>query len=118
MIKSLLIWQILWTTSATDIKEAKDILIIDDIKLNVIVKGRDIYSQDCKNLEKCFKLPTKMRFYPNQNPLFSLCYQSEGTPRFAIVKSSKEKVQVCTKEAKVVELDKMMSFYNLKTANP
>jgi len=113
-----MIWPILWTTLATEQSESKETLIIDKKEFSVIVKGRNIYSSNCKDITKCFELPIKLRTYPNQNPLFSLCYQSEGTPRFAIIKSSKKKVQVCTKESKVVELDQMMSFYNMKNSNP
>lgn len=92
-----------------------DTLLIENGKsYPVQVDGNNLYSKDCKIINKCFSFPEKLKFSSNQNILFSLCYQSEGRPKFASLKSNKKKVQVCVKDKYVVELDEMMGQFKKK----
>ncbi len=107
-----MIWSLLSTILAIESKSHSDTLLIDKSEsISVLVNGRNIYSKNCKEIKNCFIVPTELSFYSNQNILFSLCYQSEGIPKFATLKKSKKKVQVCTKGKSVVELDELMTYY-------
>ncbi|GEM_PF-6635458 len=96
----------------TTLAISPDLLLIENEKsISVLVDGNNVYTKECKDIKKCFSFPKKLKFSSNQNILFSLCYQSEGNPKFATLKSSEKKVQVCVKDKSVVELDEMMGQF-------
>lgn len=75
-----------------------------------------IYSVECKSVSDCFKTPESLKYYPNQSPLFSLCYQSGGAPHFAKLKDVKNKVEVCVRdEGKITDLGSLMELYKKKS---
>lgn len=73
-------------------------------------KNQFYYSQKCKEISNCFDLAlvNKINNYPNQSPLFTLCYDLKGVPGFAIIPGKKEKLEVCLKQNKLVGLEYLM----------
>lgn len=79
--------------------------------IEVDVDGKRVYSKDCSKIYNCFKFPKKLKFYPNQSPLFSLCYQSGGTPEFVNLEGEEHKIEFCFKDNKGVDLETLMKAY-------
>ena len=78
----------------------------------VCVEESNIFSKGCNNVPDCFTTPKHLKYYPNQSPLFSLCYQSDAKPHFAKLSGNKDKVEVCvTEKGSVVDLDSLMKSY-------
>ncbi|WP_408096661.1 hypothetical protein ACJVC5_16620 [Peredibacter sp. HCB2-198] len=80
-------------------------------------KKTELYlSEDCKDIEKCFlQKKIEFKFFPDQSPGFSLCYQLEGKPFFARVVGQKEKVPMCYKAPYYVDQEHLfMSFKQVK----
>lgn len=78
---------------------------------NIVIKNDKLYSKSCKQIQNCFTTPEKLKLYQNQNPLFSLCFQSKGTPHFVQINSEKSKRQVCLKDKHIVDLNSLMLLY-------
>lgn len=107
-----LISLIILTGSAYASTSQGDVLLYAEKTLNVLRNGRVIYTPGCEIAGSCFSIPNELKTSPNQNPLFSLCYQSGGTPYFAKLKSDGEKVPVCLKkEMKALDLESLMREY-------
>jgi len=89
-------------------------LNIDSVDYKVCIDGFKLYSVGCQNPKECFDLPTKsLEYSPKQSPLFSLCYQSNGSPFFALVEGEKMKREVClSKNKRIIDLDSLMSAFN------
>lgn len=90
-------------------------LKIGDKAYKVCNKADRIFTKDCESVAHCFKKIKKLKFSSNQSPLFSLCYQSGATPRFAKIQGQKNKVEVCIKDgSKIVDLNSLMQYHNQK----
>lgn len=64
-----------------------------------------IYTKGCENAS-CFpKLKGALKTSPDQNPLFSLCYQLESMPFFGKISNEKESRSFCLKDRNVVDLN-------------
>ncbi|WP_040314275.1 hypothetical protein [Bacteriovorax sp. BAL6_X] len=91
------------------------VFVADDFKAEVVYEKERMTSKECLNISDCFTFPNSLKFYSNQNPLFSLCYQSKGTPRFGHI--NKVKITGCiNSNNKVVDLNSLMKAY--KMVNP
>ena len=81
----------------------------------MLCQGVDAHSsRECFVPEKCFPRlkSVKLKFYPYQNPLFSLCEQVGGEPHFAREFLTKKKLRICLGEGnKVVDLPTLMNTY-------
>lgn len=73
-------------------------------------------SAECKSIETCFiQKKIEFKFFPDQSPGFSLCYQLEGKPFFAEVSGKSEKVPMCFKAPYYVDQEHLfMSFKKVK----
>lgn len=78
----------------------------------VCQKGDYIFSKECELAGECFKTPTSLNHSSSQSPLFSLCYQSNGKPRFAKLQGKKNKIEVCiNSDSKIVDLNSLMRYF-------
>ncbi len=87
-------------------------LTLEDGKsITIEVEGNKIDTKECKEPSDCFLFPKKLKFYSYQSPLFSLCYQSGGTPKFVNLEGKKHKIEFCFKGNKGVDLETLMKAY-------
>ena len=79
-------------------------------------KTEHYLSADCKNVEKCFlQKKIEFKFFSDQSPGFSLCYQLDGKPFFAEVVGKTEKVPMCFKKPYYIDQENLfMSFKKVK----
>ncbi|MCO4755682.1 MAG: hypothetical protein KC478_14465 [Bacteriovoracaceae bacterium] len=79
----------------------------------VCVFDQNIYSKGCKGVSDCFKFKNKkLKYYPNQDPRFSLCYQNGWKPSFA--KLDGKTVSVCMNSSnQFVDMESLMKSFNL-----
>ncbi len=98
---------------------ACDLDISLDEKIYKVCRIDDhVYSQDCKLVSNCFQLPKKMKYSLNQNPLFSICYQSGGTPYYTNIKTLDLKTRVCLNgKGDIVGLGSLMLEYRKSLKN-
>lgn len=73
-------------------------------------------SESCKDVAKCFfDKKIELKYYANQSPGFSLCYQIQGKPFFARIKGQKDTVPLCHKNLVFVDHESLLLAYkNLK----
>tara|TARA_B100001971_G_C18268010_1_gene596233 strand:- start:71549 stop:71905 length:357 start_codon:yes stop_codon:yes gene_type:complete len=94
-------------------------LIGNNVKYQVCSTKSDneffYYSKDCKEVNKCvdFKQIDKLKLFPNQSPLFSLCYQLKGTPLFTKHQKTKKTVEICLFDNRPIGLNYLMSHYQI-----
>lgn len=107
-------WLIILLTLSARLWACDNILNIDGKDYKVCRDKEALFSKGCEDPQACFKLSSeKVAFSPNQNPLFSLCYQNGHQPFFAKLEGEEHKVSVCLSEnGKVVDLDSLMKAYN------
>ena len=88
-------------------------LDVEGDKHKICVLGNDLYSKGCKGVSECFEFKkSKLKFYPNQDPRFSLCYQNGWRPSFA--KLDGKTVSVCINSAnQLVDLESLMKSFQL-----
>ncbi len=87
-------------------------LALDNGKsITIEVEGNKIYTKECKEPSNCFDFPKELKFYSYQSPLFSLCYQSGGTPQFVKLEGREHKIEFCFKDNKGVDLETLMKGY-------
>tara|TARA_Y100000780_G_scaffold226709_1_gene241261 strand:+ start:86880 stop:87218 length:339 start_codon:yes stop_codon:yes gene_type:complete len=83
----------------------------DAKRVTIKVEGNKIFTKECKAPSNCFDFPKELKFYSYQSPLFSLCYQSGGTPKFVKIDGKKHKIEFCFKNNKGVDLETLMKAY-------
>jgi hypothetical protein len=112
MIKHFLKWYLVLVILNSNLYGNSNHQLIIDGKVIVVKSVNDAYfTNKCLDITKCFILPGQLKFSPKQNILFSLCYQSNGSPKFAQFKISKEKITVCIGSKGLIDLDTMMYKY-------
>lgn len=93
-------------------------ITLDESAYKVCLKDDRVYSRNCEIVANCFELPKKMKFNSSQNPLFSLCYQSGGTPFYTDIKALKLRTRVCLSDrGDIVGLSSLMLEYKKSLKN-
>lgn len=76
-------------------------------------KEKDLYlSKSCKNIADCFfEKKIDLKFYANQSPGFSLCYQLGGDAFFGVVRGVKDKIPFCFKNGHYADQESLLLHY-------
>ena len=107
-----MIWHLTSISFANEVATKDEVTLLKSKKTFIVLKiGNTLISETCKDITRCFDIPHELIFFSNQNPAFSLCFQSNGKPHFAIVNSDKRKVTLCERENKIVDLETLMKKY-------
>lgn len=114
MKESLVLLLILFSTSLPSF--ACDKVEIEHDQQKVILcfdKKADRYlSPHCDNVQKCFfKKKIEVKYYANQSPGFSICYQIDGEPFFAKIPGKDVSVPLCKLGDDFVDEDTLILTY-------
>ena len=97
-------------------------LIYKNQKIKVCQTGIHYLSPNCKSVGECFFQKTiELKFYPNQSPGFSLCYQLGGKAFFGSIAGVKIKVPMCHKNGIYSDQEALLLHYRdhvFKPASP
>lgn len=106
-------WLAILLTLSLNALACEEKIQVNGKTVQVCKEGERYFSKGCGKPLDCIPLNKRLKHYPNQNPSFSLCYQSgKGIPYFAKDLKTNETITVCQNEqGQIVDLESLMLSY-------